>query len=99
MTRPPDPAQDTLVDDNQSFTETPAGIDMGAGGPMSQPGTGIETASSPAGHPGAPGADVVEGLEMSGGASAPQMGMPSETPSPQADVPDSLKPLGDQGQG
>jgi hypothetical protein len=74
---------------------------MRGGGPMPEPqtGTGIQTSSSPADHPGAPGGGIVEGLEMSGGASSPQVGMPSDAPAPQADVPDTLKPMGNQGQG
>jgi len=91
-----DPALETLADDNQSFTETPAGTVMGGDRAAGEPptGAGIETGSSPANHPGAPASDLVEGLEMSGGAGAstPQVGMPSESPSPQMDVPDSFKP-------
>jgi hypothetical protein len=101
FTRPPDPAQETLVDDNQSFTETPAGSTTGGVSPMIEPDSapGIETASSPAGHPGAPGVDVVECPEVSGGAPTPQAGAPAEPPSEHVDIPDSLKPLGNQGQG
>ena len=101
QTRQPGPAEETLVDDNQSFTEMPTGEVMHGEGPMPEPqtGTGIQTSSSPADHPGAPGGGIVEGLEMSGGASTPQVGMPAEAPAPHTDVPDTLKPMGNQGQG
>ena len=101
LTRQPGPVEETLLDDNQGFTEMPTGEVMRGEGPLPEPqtGTGIQTSSSPADHPGAPGGGIVEGLEMSGGASTPQVGMPSEAPAPQADVPDTLKPMGNQGQG
>ena len=73
--QPSDPSLGTLTGDNQSFTETPSGAAMrgegplpsteiGAAGNIGSTGSGIETASSPVDQPGAPGGDIVHGLDM-----------------------------------
>jgi hypothetical protein len=75
MSEPSDPALGTLTGGNQSFTETSSGAAMQGDGPLPATQTGeaggvggtaggIETASSPVDKPGAPGGDIVHGLEM-----------------------------------
>ncbi len=76
---PSDPALASLVGDDQSLTPMSAEQSMsaegaplpqtqiGAAGSAGRSGSGIETSSSPVSHPGAPGADIVKGLEMTPG--------------------------------
>jgi hypothetical protein len=92
--KPPDPGLSSLIDDNQGFTGESSAVSMGSKGPgqMSvggEAGTGIETASSPAAAPGAPGHDIVEGLDM-----ASDMGSPVASD----DMSGNLNTLGDQDQ-
>jgi hypothetical protein len=76
-TTPDVPGMGSMTEGNQSFTDMAPGDQMGgygSAGPMPLTGTGdvaggtagIETASSPATNPGAPGGDIVEGLDMAG---------------------------------
>jgi hypothetical protein len=66
----PEPGMSSIVEGNQGFTEMPSGAEMSAeksGSPLpagGSAGTGIETGSSPTSSPGAPGGDIVEGLDM-----------------------------------
>jgi hypothetical protein len=90
--KPPDPGLASLIDDNQGFTGESSAVSMGGKGAGQMPvggqaGTGIETASSPAAAPGAPGHDIVEGLDM-----ASDMGSPVASD----DVSSNLNTLGDQ---
>jgi hypothetical protein len=63
----PDPAVDSMAQGNQGFGGTPTGTDQGGGAPMTlggEAGSGIESASSPAVAPGAPGGDIVDSMDM-----------------------------------
>jgi hypothetical protein len=63
----PDPAVDSMAQGNQGFGGTPTGTDQGGGSPMplgGEAGTGIESASSPAVAPGAPGGDIVDSMDL-----------------------------------
>ena len=67
-TSPSTPGLSSMTEGDQGFGEMPTSEAMGGqtgvmptGG---EAGTGIETASSPASAPGAPGEDIVEGLRM-----------------------------------
>ena len=87
---PGDPAEQSLIDDDQSFVESPEGAPMGEKGTVAGAGpigSGIQTASSPVDHPGAPAHDVAEGAEIA-----------ADRPATHIDVPDTLKPLGDEAQ-
>lgn len=62
----PDPAVDSMAQGNDSFAGTPTGTGQGGSSPMTlggSAGTGIESASSPAAAPGAPGGDIVDGAD------------------------------------
>jgi hypothetical protein len=65
-----EPGMGQMVDSNSSFSEMPAGDAMRGTDPGAPPatggeaGTGIESASSPAAAPGAPGHDIVDGIGM-----------------------------------
>ncbi|HYO50966.1 MAG TPA: hypothetical protein VEW94_14030 [Chloroflexia bacterium] len=80
----PAPGISSLTESNQGFAEQSSAMEMSGGGPSEIPlggsaGTGVETASSPATAPGAPGGDLVEGLGM-----ANSMGdVDSPAPSPE----------------
>ena len=66
-TMQPDPAVDSMAQGNQGFGGTPTGTDQGGGAPMTlggEAGSGIESASSPAVAPGAPGGDIVDSMDM-----------------------------------
>ena len=63
----PDPAVDSMAQGNQGFGGTPTGTDQGGSSPMplgGEAGTGIESASSPAAAPGAPGGDIVDSMDL-----------------------------------
>lgn len=63
----PDPAVDSMAQGNQGFGGTPTGTDQGGSAPMTlggEAGSGIESASSPAAAPGAPGGDIVDSMDM-----------------------------------
>lgn len=63
----PDPAVDSMAQGNQGFGDTPTGTDQGGASPMplgGEAGTGIESASSPAAAPGAPGGDIVDSMDL-----------------------------------
>jgi hypothetical protein len=69
MPQSPAPGISSLTEGNQGFSEQSSAMEMSGGGPSEIPlggsaGTGVETASSPATAPGAPGGDLVEGLGM-----------------------------------
>ena len=65
-----EPGMGQMTEGNSSFSEMPAGDSMnnmnpGAPAPTGgEAGTGIESASSPAAAPGAPGHDIVDGMGM-----------------------------------
>ncbi len=65
-----EPGMGQMVEGNSSFSEMPAGDSMSGmnpGAPAAtggEAGTGIESASSPAAAPGAPGHDIVDGMGM-----------------------------------
>jgi hypothetical protein len=66
----PEPGMSSMTEGNTSFSPMPAGSDMGNmddAGPMpmgGEAGTGTESASSPAAAPGAPGHDIVDGMNI-----------------------------------
>jgi len=65
-----EPGMGQMTEGNSSFSEMPAGDSMrgmDSGAPNAtrgEAGTGIESASSPAAAPGAPGHDIVDGMDM-----------------------------------
>lgn len=64
-----EPGMSSLTEGNDSLTPMPTGTDMGGlgAGPITtggSAGTGTESASSPAVAPGAPGHDIVDGMNM-----------------------------------
>ncbi|MEA2574945.1 MAG: hypothetical protein QOH93_2243 [Chloroflexia bacterium] len=64
---PHDPAVDSMAQGNQGFAGTPTSNDQGGSRPMTEggeAGTGIESASSPAAAPGAPGGDIVDSMDL-----------------------------------
>ncbi len=68
-TMPPGPDVDSMAEGNQGFAGEPGDVAMGGkgGGPLplgEGAGSGLETASSPAIAPNAPGEGVVGGMEM-----------------------------------
>jgi hypothetical protein len=67
--QPPAPGLSQMSEGNFSLSEAPSGVSMEQEKAGTMPvggsaGTGIQTASSPTSAPGAPGGDIVEGLEM-----------------------------------
>ena len=92
-TTPDVPGMGSMTQGNQSFTDMDPGDQMsGLQSPAPMPLTetgevagrtaGIETASSPIANPGAPGHDVVEGLDMAGGFGATDVEPPANTQHP-----------------
>jgi hypothetical protein len=56
-----------MAQGNQGFAGTPTSNDQGGSRPMTEggeAGTGIESASSPAAAPGAPGGDIVDSMDL-----------------------------------
>src|SRR4051812_6024570 len=90
-TTPDVPGMGSMTEGNQSFTDMNSGDQMGgiqspAPMPITETGevagttAGIETASSPIANPGAPGHDVIEGLDMAGGFGAGDIDAGSSSP-------------------
>jgi hypothetical protein len=78
-TSPSTPGISSMTEGNQGFAGMPSDETMGGDRTGVMPtggeaGTGIETASSPAAAPGAPGEDIVEGLRAQNNLDIPDEG-------------------------
>jgi hypothetical protein len=96
----PPPGLSSITEGNQSFSEQPSEVAMGDSGPGEIPmggtaGSGIETASSPAAAPGAPGGDIVEGLDLANNLGTPDTGSSGQI----NPTPNSPGSSNDQGRG
>lgn len=101
----PGPGLSAMNEGDQGFVGQPTEVTMGDKGPGEAPlggagGTGIQTASSPSVAPGAPGHDIVDGLEKATqmGSPVPDSGEPTIQPTPAPNGPGAKGPLGNDAQ-
>jgi hypothetical protein len=107
-TTPAEPGMSSLTEGNQGFSEMPSGESMAGGplgaqelgtagmargeGVVGSAGSGIETASSPATSPGAPGHDLTDGLSAANNMGTPDIAGSQTDTSPAANP----NPMGGQ---
>ncbi|MBF6614180.1 MAG: hypothetical protein IVW55_13725 [Chloroflexi bacterium] len=82
---PPGPGLSSLSEGDQGLAGMPADVTMGGTGTDKMPeggtaGTGVETASSPTAAPGAPGHNLVPGLDIGSSLGIPDQGNAADIP-------------------
>ena len=98
--QPPAPGLSQISEGDFSLSEAPSDVSMEQEKAGSMPvggaaGTGMQTASSPTRAPGAPGGDIVQGLEMQSSMGGTDAGINPAGPLPTGNTPDAPTATGE----